>query len=87
MLAKSLDSIKRLFWELPWGSAEKGLALSLLWLWLPLWHRFHPGPGTPHVAGVAKKTEQTKSLLCIHFASSPLWPPMFVIHVIHVCSQ
>lgn len=30
----------------PWWLRGQGSALSLLWLWLQLWHGFNPGPGT-----------------------------------------
>ena len=63
MLVRSLDSIKRLFWELPWGSAEKGLALSLLWLWLPLWHEFDPWPGNFYMAQVEAPPPKKKPLI------------------------
>ena len=38
--------------EFPVAQWVKDLALSLLWLWLQLWHRFHPWPGNFHLPQV-----------------------------------
>ena len=42
----------------------KDLALSLLWFWLLLWHRFDPWLGNfCRPIGVAKKEEKRKKIL------------------------
>ena len=47
---------KHLNWEFPSGLEVKDPALSLLWLWSLLGHRFNPWPGELlHVTGAAKK--------------------------------
>ena len=39
----------------------KDLALSLLWLWLQLWHRLHPWPGNFHRPQTQPKKKKKRS--------------------------
>ena len=41
--------------EFPGGLAVKDPAMSVLWLWLLLWHRFYPWPGNFCMAGLDQK--------------------------------
>ena len=45
----------------------KDPALSLLWLKLPLWHRFHPWPGNFHIPRAWLKNKEMKCKACVYF--------------------
>ena len=40
----------------------KDLALSLLWLWLRLWHGFYPWPRNFCMPAIAKQTKDSSAL-------------------------
>ena len=57
--------VKVIVEEFPGGLVVKDLALSLLWLRSPLWHRFDPWPGKFHIlSGQPKKKKKEMWLSC-----------------------